>query len=130
MTVIELLRSVAVFKPLDDDVLEALAADARQVTFPTGTRFITEGQMDDDAYLIVSGEAEVSVRKRSVGRRGPGDVIGEVAAVTARPRTASVTATTTVEALVITREVMRGLMRRFPNFASVMARAMSQLSSG
>jgi CRP-like cAMP-binding protein len=55
-------------------------------------------------------------------------VIGEVAAVTARPRTASVTATTEVQALVLTREVLRGLMRRFPNFASVMARAMSQLS--
>ena len=130
MTVVELLRSVAVFTPLDDDVLEALAEESRRVTFAPGTRFITEGQMDDDAYLIVSGEADVSVRGRPVGRRGPGDVIGEVAAVTARPRTASVTAVTAVEVLVLTRGVLRGLMQRFPNFASVMARAMSQLASG
>src|SRR5687768_17512886 len=98
MTEVELLRGVAVFKPLDDEVLQALADSARRVTFQPGTRFITEGQMDDDAYLIIRGEAEVSVRGRLVAKRGPGDMIGEVSAVTARPRTASVTATTLVQA--------------------------------
>jgi CRP-like cAMP-binding protein len=130
MTVVELLRGVPVFRPVDDDVLQAIADEARRVTFSPGTRFITEGQMDDDAYLIVSGEAEVSVRNRAVARRGPGDMIGEVAAVTARARTASVTARTSVDALVLTPEVLRDMMRRFPNFAAVMTRAMSQLASG
>ena len=127
---VELLRGVAVFKPLDDDVLQALAEEARRVRFAPGTRFITEGQIDDDAYLIVSGEAEVSLRGRVLLKRGPGDMIGEVAAVTARPRTASVTAKTAVQAIVLTPEVLRGLMRRFPSFAAVMSRAMSQLESG
>src|ERR671914_1733331 len=109
MTEVELLRSVAMFKPLDADVLRALVEAARRVRFTPGTRFITEGQIDDDAYLIIEGEALVSVRGRVIAKREAGDVIGEVAAVTARPRTASVTATTSVQALVLTPEVLRDL---------------------
>ena len=122
---IELLRTVLFFKPLADDVLEEIAERVHEVTFAPGTRFITERSMDDDAFILVDGEAEVSLNGRRVRTLGRGDVVGEMAAVAARPRTASVTALTKVRAIVLTGQFLRGLMREHPNVAAVLAREMS-----
>jgi CRP-like cAMP-binding protein len=123
--VTELLRSVVFFKPLSDDVLDQVAGEIHQVTFAPGTRFITEGQMDDDAFVIVDGEAEVSVRGSRIRSLGAGDVVGEMAAVAGRPRSASVTATTELRALVLTAPYLRDLMREHPGVAAVLSREMS-----
>ncbi len=121
----ELLRSVSFLKPLSDDTLESLAADIHEVVFAPGTRFITEGQVEDDAYVIADGSAEVSVRGRRVRRIAQGEVVGEMAAVATDRRTASVTATTQVRALVLTGAFLRDLMQKHPNVAAVLAREMS-----
>ena len=81
MTKIELLRSVVFFRPLDDDVLETIAEAIHEVTFAPGTRFITEGQVDDEAFLIVEGEAEVSTHRSRIRTIGAGQIVGEMAAV-------------------------------------------------
>jgi CRP/FNR family transcriptional regulator, cyclic AMP receptor protein len=122
---VKLLRSVLFLRPLSDDVLESIASAVHAVTFAPGTRFITEGQMEDDAYLIADGEAEVSVRNGRIRTLTSGEMVGEMAAIASRPRTASVTALTTVTALVLTGEFLRDLMRENPNVAAVIAREMS-----
>ena len=108
----------------------ALAEKIHVVTFAPGTRFITEGQMDDDAYLIADGVAEVSVRNGRIRTLTSSEMVGEIAAIASRPRTASVTALTSVTALVFTGEFLRDLMRDNPNVAAVIAREMSSRTSG
>ena len=125
MTKIELLRSVVFFRPLADDVLETIAAAIHEVTFAPGTRFITEGQVDDEAFLIVEGEAEVSTHRSRIRTIGAGQIVGEMAAVSSRPRTASVTATSHVHAYVLTGPYLRDLMREHPNMAAVLSREMA-----
>lgn len=122
---IELLRSVPFLKPLADDVLAQVAEELHEASFVPGTRFITQGSMDDEAFILVDGEAEVSLNGRPIRTLRRADVVGEVAAAMARPRTASVTALTTVRAIILTGEFLRGLMREHPNVAAVLAREMS-----
>jgi CRP/FNR family transcriptional regulator, cyclic AMP receptor protein len=122
---IDLLRGVVFFKPLDDDVLETIAEAIHEVTFAPGTRFITQGQVDDAAFLIVDGQAEVSTHSRRIRTLGPGSIVGEMAAVSSRPRTASVTATSEVRAYVLTGAYLRDLMRDHPNMAAVLSREMA-----
>ena len=52
--------------------------------------------------MIVEGEADVTKDGQTINRLGAGDFFGEIALVTDTPRTATVTATSPVRALVIT----------------------------
>jgi CRP-like cAMP-binding protein len=125
MTKVDLLRTVVFFKPLSDDVLTTIADAIHEVNFAPGTRFITEGQVDDEAFLIVEGQAEVTTHGRRLRTLGPGAIVGEMAAVSSRPRTASVTATSEVHAYVLTGAYLRDLMRDHPNMAAVLSREMA-----
>jgi CRP-like cAMP-binding protein len=61
---------------------------------------VRQGQPPDDLYVVVEGSFEVTSsggrarRPTFVRALGPGDVFGEIGLLEARPRTATVTATT------------------------------------
>ncbi len=81
----------------------------RQV-FPAGEVIVQEGDAGDAAYIVAEGRCEV--RKRVAGGTtvvktlGPGDVFGEMAILTAGPRTASVVAVEETTVLVLTSEAL------------------------
>jgi CRP-like cAMP-binding protein len=122
---IEIFRRLPYFTTLDETVLERIAEASHEIRFPSGTRFITEGQLDDDVFFIVTGTAEVVHRGRRLRTLSAGDVVGEMAATTFGTRTATVTATTDVAALVLTGEFLRDVMQAFPKVAAVLSREMS-----
>ncbi len=68
-----------------------------------GHVFFEEGEETDFVVLILSGHVKVSMGdpKRMVAVRGPQDVVGEMASLARKPRTASVEAIDEVEALLI-----------------------------
>lgn len=76
--------------------------------FPPGAMIVTEGDEADAAYIMVSGSCEAfkmdGGRKVPLRTMGPGEVFGETAIFTSKPRTASVRAVTPVVAMVVTRE--------------------------
>jgi hypothetical protein len=82
--------------------------------FAPGAVIVEEGEAGDRAYIIRRGHAEVFREAgRTVLRRlGPGDVFGEMAILTDRPRNASVRAIDEVEALVITRDSLERELAR------------------
>ena len=77
--------------------------------FQNGQTLFAEGEPGHEAYLIRSGY--VSIWKEDGGRRvdlanrGPGEIIGEMALIDNRPRSASVTAKGDVEVEIITQNV-------------------------
>ncbi|RSD14865.1 MULTISPECIES: Crp/Fnr family transcriptional regulator [Amycolatopsis] len=89
-----------------DGALLAYLADAdREYLLARGTRrrfrandvVLMEGDPSDHVHVLVSGWVRVSAivedgREVLFGLRGPGEVLGDLAAVTGRPRTASVRA--------------------------------------
>jgi CRP-like cAMP-binding protein len=100
------LRRVAYFAKLDDATLAELAAAARIERFRGGARIVTELEPGADVYVIVEGDAEVSVDGVAGDRQilrtiSPGGAFGEMSSLTGELRSATVTAKTDVEVLVI-----------------------------
>jgi len=80
------LRAISLFADLDDDALTDLAAWTTRVEAPAGTVLVEVGQPGAGLFVIEDGEVMVELAGRTV-RRGPGDVVGEIALLTDRPRT-------------------------------------------
>ena len=100
---LELLRTVTVFADLPAPALERLAHASERTRAPTGTTVLTEGDTSDRFYVIASGEVEVTGNGRVLRTEGPGEFFGEIGLLRDVPRTATVTALTDCEFVVIER---------------------------
>jgi CRP-like cAMP-binding protein len=101
--VIDHLRNVPLFRGMPAYALETVADRASETSFEAGATVTREGEPGDTFYIVVDGRLEVSQHGSPIRELGPGDFLGEIALVDGRPRTATVTATEPVEALVIRR---------------------------
>jgi len=86
---------------LTDEELVGLEEIGHAIRRSAGNAFMLEGEYGDFALLIKKGHVKVVAGKppRIVAIRGPGDMIGEMAAIRRKPRSASVFAMNEVEAL-------------------------------
>lgn len=88
------LRCVPLFAQLDPEDLHEICAYARERTIRPPRAICKQGELSDELYVIIDGEAVVSVQTptgdQQVARLSPGDVVGELAAIDLSPRSASV----------------------------------------
>ncbi|MDP9149289.1 MAG: serine/threonine-protein kinase [Myxococcota bacterium] len=94
----------------DIDAFQRGSWDLPRTSLPAGSTIILEGEPGNAAYVILEGrcvayrvEGSVETELRAMG---PGDVFGEAAVFSNKPRTASVRAVSDVRLLVVTREVL------------------------
>jgi CRP-like cAMP-binding protein len=87
-----LLQVVPLFKTLDQQALTELASRVSEVHFGPGEKVIEEGAIGKSLFVVVEGSLKVHSNTLFLSQLGPGDVFGEMAAVTPEPRMASVTA--------------------------------------
>src|SRR3546814_12465422 len=92
--------------------LELLHAHGTRVTVPQGWSLMWERTPADKTYLIVAGEVAIRRNNVEVARLGPGDVVGEMAVVNQKLRTATVVAATPPEVIHFTAEAVRSEERR------------------
>jgi CRP-like cAMP-binding protein len=78
-----------------------VARHTDEVQIADGTEIVSEGALAHELFVIVEGTAEVSEGGTIIAQMGPGDVIGEIGVLRTHKRTATVTATTPVQALVM-----------------------------
>ena len=99
----DLLAGVPLFSGFDRKHLERLAKDFSERTFPAGRVVVEEGDEHGMGFfVVVDGEASVTVGGQEVGRLRRGHSFGEVALLSDRVRTATVTAQTELRTLVMT----------------------------
>ena len=99
----DLLGAVPLLSSLDRKDLERLAKDFTERTFPAGSIVVREGDTHGMGFfIVVEGEGVVTVDGSEVDRIRPGSYFGEVALISDRTRTATVTATTDLKTLVMT----------------------------
>ncbi|MCG8435879.1 MAG: serine/threonine-protein kinase [Gammaproteobacteria bacterium] len=72
------------------EIWEVLNASDWQVR-NEGETIVTEGELDDSFYIIVSGEVVVTKGGKTLGRLNEGDCFGEMGYISKTERTASVT---------------------------------------
>jgi CRP-like cAMP-binding protein len=109
---VDLLAGVPLLASLDRKHLERLAKDFTERTFPAGSVVIREG--DDHGigfFIVVNGEGVVTVDGKEVDKVSRGSYFGEVALISDRVRTATVTATTDLDTLVMTFWDFRAFVR-------------------
>ena len=109
---VDLLAGVPLLSGLDRKHLERLTKDFSARTFPAGSVVVREGDDHGIGFFVVAeGQGVVTVGGKKVGEIGPGSYFGEVALLTDRMRTATVTATTDLHCLVMTLWDFRAFVR-------------------
>lgn len=127
---LEVLRRVAVFRPLMDRELRKLAQRARRVIYGPLDRVVVQGQRDASMFVVAAGAVEVLVR-RPDGRDTPiatleaGAVFGEIALLTGEERTATVRAVHEVVLYEITKEALQPIIEARPQLVVELALLMA-----
>ena len=101
-----------------------LMALASVTTFPAGAVLCCEDEVACRVMVVWSGWTNVYVEaeggKRTIASRGPGELIGERAALLVRSRSATVIAVGSVQALVIATEDFRAFLDHHPRVMAVL----------
>ena len=112
------LKRVPLFSDLNQRQLRQLARHFKERTFRPGAAIVRENQMSGvDFFVVVDGEATVTVRGREVGRLGPGAHFGELALIGERERLSTVTAVTSVRCLAMASWHFRRFINHNPDVA-------------
>jgi CRP-like cAMP-binding protein len=111
---IELLKNVPLFARCSAAELRRIATIADEVQLAEGTKLTRERDRGREFFVLLDGTAHVRKKGRKIATLGPGDFIGEIALLTQSPRTATVTAASPAQALVITARDFRSLLRDMP----------------
>jgi len=98
---LDLLRRNPLFAPLPLTALDRLAESLVPMSFAPGEIVMQKGDPGDHYLLIAEGEVDVTDNGQSLGICGPGDGVGEIALLHRVPRTATVSARTSVSGFAI-----------------------------
>jgi hypothetical protein len=112
------VAAMPLFSGVPKEELEAVLAAVSPVRVSAGSVVVREGEPGDSLFLVVSGRLSVTTSEFGdplpLAELAPGDFFGEVALLTGRPRTATVTASTEAELLRLDRATVDELRRRHP----------------
>jgi CRP/FNR family cyclic AMP-dependent transcriptional regulator len=122
----DLLKAIPLFGECSKKELDAVAAVADEVLLPAGTVLMKEGAAGRELVVIVEGQVEVVQGGKRIATLSVGDFVGELALVTHRPRSATVTASTELRALVLTARDFERLLREVPTIAVKVVRAVGE----
>jgi CRP-like cAMP-binding protein len=130
----DVLRAVPLFMGMTDRSLKSIAELARETSFHAGAVLVREGEPGESFVVILSGSATVEQGGQTLNRLRGGDFLGEIALIDGGPRTATVTATEPIAALVIDRSGFRRLMDEHPvvrhDLVSALTRRLRQRAPG
>jgi CRP-like cAMP-binding protein len=121
---VKLLKGVPLFSKLDKKALQDVAHIADELDLPAGKEMATEGDRGREFFVLLKGEADVTRGGEKINTMKEGDFFGEIALVTKMPRTATVTATSDVDVLVITERAFDDLLKKSPAIGRSVAEAL------
>ncbi|MFL5932277.1 MAG: cyclic nucleotide-binding domain-containing protein [Gaiellaceae bacterium] len=111
---VELIKHTPLFANCSKRELEEIAHLADEIDLREGKEMTRQGAPGREFFVLLEGEADVTKDGRRVNQLSNGDFFGEIALVSDSPRTATVTATTPVRALVITDRAFKRLLEDQP----------------
>ena len=118
---VEMLRRVPIFARIAPAKLKLLAFTSDRVSYRAGQILFHQGDLGDAAYVVLAGPADSLVDTPSgdikVADVDVNSIVGEIAILCDVSRTATVQATSNVEALRISKEHFLKLRSDFPEGA-------------
>lgn len=125
-----LLAKVELFANVSPKRLKLLALASSRVLFAAGQNLCEEGDEGYEAFILVSGEADVKIRTptgvATVARLKRNDIVGEMAILRDMPRTATVTAVSEVYTLRIGKQDFLNLLKEFPEVTVEVMRSLAE----
>ncbi|MGH3272384.1 MAG: cyclic nucleotide-binding domain-containing protein, partial [Trebonia sp.] len=116
------LPGIPFFASLDEGTLVWLARQFEPVHAQAGDAIIAEGDPGDGLYVLLSGRLRVSVGERVLHDLGRGAVIGEIALLSDRMRSATVRAVRDSDLFLLRTASFKALIEQNPGFLAQMAR--------
>src|SRR6266545_3856024 len=107
------MAKVPLFAWLTSRELARIAQVADEIDLPEGKVLTVQGKRAHEFFVLLEGTADVRRDTRLLSSLGPGDFLGEIALVTDCTRTATVTTSSPVRALVLTGSAFRELLKGF-----------------
>ncbi len=108
----EILARMPLFRPLNDREILRVLQVTDVITYRPGEIVITEGEKGEELYIVLSGQLKVSRKGAEVATLAPGAHVGEMALVRSQPRSATVTAESMAELMVIRRQEFFEILRK------------------
>ncbi|MEO1527824.1 MAG: cyclic nucleotide-binding and patatin-like phospholipase domain-containing protein [Planctomycetota bacterium] len=117
---------------LSDDGLEEVLSAFGSRSYQAGETIVEVGESGDELFLLAAGKVRVwsgdgpSVAERTLSVLGPGEHFGEASVIAGTPRSATVTAVTYVETLVLNGEDYRRLVKDYPQLLENLSRSLTR----
>jgi CRP-like cAMP-binding protein len=100
--------------------------DPEFIEVPSGEHLFREGDPGDTMYVLIAGEAKITIEGVLFEDCVPGTFMGEMAVIDGSPRYATVTAQTDCKFAVIDKKRFHFLVDESPRFAIDVMRVMAQ----
>ena len=126
---VEILRKIPLFANVEPAKLKLMCFASERITFKQGQSLFEQGDVGDSAYIIIEGSADVIVTTEGpmvVAQLGKNDIVGEIAILVDIPRTATVTATSELTTLKVTKDLFFRMVSDFPEMGVEIMRVLAQ----
>ena len=107
------------------DLTELFRSSEFYVPYKAGQYVFKEGEAGDTMYVVIEGEVELSIRGNPMRTFGRGEVIGEMALITNKPRVGTVAAVTDCKLAPINKKRFLLLVQQSPQFSLHMLETMA-----
>jgi CRP-like cAMP-binding protein len=129
-----LLKRLPLFHDVDRATLERLAASVRETHYDAQEVLVREGERGDSLFIVEHGNVRVSKTSAGSGavdlaQLGVGDFFGEMSLLTGEPRSATVTAESGCEVLVLSRQELQPILEADPSLAETLSQALAARSA-
>ncbi len=127
--------SSPLFADFSEDDLVAVIQGLELVSYVPGDILILEGDPGTSLFVITSGVVRAYVRQKDgknkmVREMGEGSFFGEISVLSGKPRTATVTAKTSVEALILERKILDDICKTHPSVRTTLQKFAAERLKG
>jgi CRP/FNR family cyclic AMP-dependent transcriptional regulator len=127
---VRLLNGVSLFSACSRGELGRIASLVDQVEIPAGKVLAREGEPGWEFFVIAEGKAKATKRGRKVASFGRGSFFGEMSLLDQGPRSATVTAETDMQLLVLDSRRFSALVEDHPSVSRKLLRGMAERLRG
>jgi CRP/FNR family transcriptional regulator, cyclic AMP receptor protein len=120
------LKDVPFFGMLSNKELEVVSRQTDELDVADGKVLVREGELGHEFFVVESGTAEVTLDGRKIRDIGPGEFFGEMALLDEERRTATVTATSPMTLIVMSRASFRAIDETMPRVHEVVHNAIAE----
>lgn len=110
-------RGFAVHDDVSMDLIEVFQDSDDLQDFSAGSVVMKEGEEGDRMFVVIEGKVTISLEGRTLATAGPGEIVGEMALINSRIRSATVTAASDCKLAPIEQKSFEALLRHVPDFS-------------